>query len=102
MAVLFSSAGVFESRQAHGRVRDKHGFQARFRAKFRNVDRVWIDVENFSVFCAIFCAFKKFFVLFKKRKYQRKEYTYLLINNLYTTFKYSSRKFQKAQKTDGP
>jgi hypothetical protein len=79
MAVLFSSAGVFEPRRAHGRASGKRGFCARFRAKIRNVDRVWIDVENFPAFCAIFCAFKKFFVLFKKRKYQRKEYTYLFL-----------------------
>ena len=79
MAVIFSPAGVFAVGQDHGRVMGKRGFYKRFRAKFPNVDRVWIDVENFSTFCAIFCAFKKFFVLFKKRKYQRKEYIYLFL-----------------------
>lgn len=65
--------------RAHGRVSDKRGFYVHFRAKIWNVDRVLIDVENFSTLCAIFCAFKKFFVLFKKRKYQRKEYIYLFL-----------------------
>ena len=78
-AVLFSSAGVFEDWQAHGRVIGELAFYARFRAKICNVDRVWIDVENFSEFCAVFCAFLKFFVLFKKRKNQRKEYIYLFL-----------------------
>ena len=57
----------------------KMAFYARFRAKILDVDIVWIDVENFSKFCAVFCAFLKFFVLFKKRKNQRKEYMYLFL-----------------------
>lgn len=79
MAVIFSSACVFAVGQDNGRVMGKRGFYERFRSKFPNVDRVWIDVENFQSFCAIFCAFKKFFVLFKKRKNQRKEYIYLFL-----------------------
>ena len=56
-AVLFSSACVLAVGRANGRVLGKSVFCERFRAKFPNADRVWIDVENFQSFCAVFCAF---------------------------------------------
>ena len=79
MSVVFSPAGVLAVGQDKVRVLWESGFYGRFRAKFIDVDRVLIDVENFQDFCAFFCAKKNFFVLFKKRKNQRKEYMYLFL-----------------------